>query len=233
MSLTTEPIENFANIERLRICAVRSPVLLPFVGEEIKIVKAAQLRLLRDALHAERKIFGVVYVPDVVDAPPVGSIGSVAIIRSVKLAKTGGKIVKIFGIVRFRIREYVDEDCPYPNAAIEYFRDEAEDEDELNALGNEIALLMKRIVDKACALNGKASDLPLIEIPPTPFSFLISDVFDFDTETRLELLNLRSTSERLEFCRRYFLNYEAKRISNAEQREFMRRFTNIYNPHQK
>jgi Lon protease-like protein len=234
-SLSGEPLESVRHIKFLRICRLPSPVALPFVSDELKVGKVAQTQLLRDTVHTNHKIFGMIYADSAekcLEDAPEGTIGCSVLLKHVKLAKTGGKIAKIAGAVRFRVVEYFEYDAPYSVAGIEYFRDErvADETDEETAV--ELATLMKNVFDESAHRSGLPSDLPVIDIPATPLSFLFADIFEFNTETRLRLLNSRSTAERLEICREKILEYEAYNRDKAENREFLKRFSNIYNPNQ-
>jgi Lon protease-like protein len=233
----TEPLERVEHLKELPICITSAQVLLPFVrNHELKINKAAQLRLLSDAVHSEDKMFGVSYLaPDknaATERPPIGDTGCVAEIRSVKLAKGGGKIAKIFGIARYRILEYVETENPYPLAAVEYFKDEPED-DEANAESAlALAQRMKQVMDKTAASLNVKTDFPVLNFPPTMFSFILPELFNFDTDVRLAFLNLRSTAERLKKCQEELEEFEAGADSVIARKEFLGNISaNLYKPH--
>ena len=235
--MVTEPLERVAHIEQLPVCVTSGQVLLPFVrNHEIKIGKTAQLRLLSDAVHSEDKMFGVSFVaPDqnpAPERPPAGSIGCVAEIKSVKLSKTGGKIAKVCGVARYKILEYVETEKPYPLAAVEYLADEPED-DEANAeIALKLAELMKHVMDKTAASLNVKTDFPVLTFPPTMFSFVLPELFNFSTDVRLDFLNLRKTSERLQKCLQEMEEFEQSAESILARREFLSNLNNnLYKPH--
>lgn len=236
-NIVNEPLELVEHLEYLPICASSAQVLLPFVrNAEIKIGKAAQLMLLKDAVHSDDKMFGVSYVaPEKFAAgelPPVESIGCVAQIKSVKLGKGGGKIAKVFGIARYKILEYVETEKPYPIAKVEYFADETEDEESNIEAAQKLGELLKHVMDKTAASLGVETDFPVLNFPPTLFSFILPELFNFDTAVRLDFLTLRTTSERLQKCVFELEEFEQGADSVIARRDFLNNLSsNLYKPH--
>jgi Lon protease-like protein len=236
-NIVLEPLELVEHIKHLPICAISAQVLLPFVrNTEIKIGKAAQLRLLSDAVHADDKMFGASYVaPEKFAAnelPPVSSVGCVAQIKSVKLGKSGGKIAKVVGVARYKILEYVETEKPYPVAKVEYFADETEDQEPNIEAAQKLAEIMKHVMDKTAASLGVETDFPVLNFPPTLFSFVLPDLFNFDAAVRLDFLNLRTTSERLQKCLDEMEEFEQGADSVIARREFLNNLANnLYKPH--
>lgn len=233
LKLVTEPLERVAHIEQLPVCITSAQVLLPFVRNlQLKIGKAAQLRLLSDAVHSEDKMFGVSYLAPDQNSAPAGSVGCVAEIKSVKLSKTGGKIAKICGVARYRILEYVEAGKPYPTAKVEYFADEPEDDEANVESALELAQQMKQVMDKTAASLNVKTDFPVLNFPPVMFSFVLPELFNFDTEVRLEFLNLRSTAERLKKCKEELREFEEGCDSMIARKEFLSNLNNsLYKPH--
>ena len=237
LKLVTEPLERVAHIGHLPVCVTSAQVLLPFVRNlQLKIGKAAQLRLLSDAVHSEDKMFGVSFVApeqnSASDRPPAGSVGCVAEIKSVKLSKTGGKIAKICGVARYRILEYVETGKPYPVASVEYFQDAPEDVEGNAESALELAQQMKLVMDKTAASLNVKTDFPVLNFPPVMFSFVLPELFNFDTDVRLEFLNLRSTAERLRKCKEELREFEEGCDSMIARKEFLSNLNNsLYKPH--
>src|SRR5207253_1415827 len=109
--------------------------------DEFKVCKPSQLQLIRDAVHTNHRLIGVIYSPESGDEPPEeGATGCCAIVKNVRLGKTGGKIVKVQGAVRFRVKEYYEHERSYPIAGVKYYRDRAENKKMLIRLGAEISV---------------------------------------------------------------------------------------------
>lgn len=120
-------------------------VILPNEWMTLKVTDANYQKLLADAMNDEAYL-GI--VPQLKDGtlPPVGSIGVGADVEDINpmLGKT--HIVKIRGVVRFTIDEYVETDKPYPMAQVTFFEDDEKEkpgEKELRAqLLNELRELI-------------------------------------------------------------------------------------------
>jgi Lon protease-like protein len=105
-------------------------------------------------------------------------------------------------VIRYRIESYVERGDPYLVARVSYFEDDEEDEELLVAPAREVAEMFTRIAQAVRTINDERATLPDISnTEPQRLSFLVAAAMEIDAEVKQELLELRSTSERLERLR--------------------------------
>ena len=81
---------------------------------------------------------------------------------------------------------------------VSYFEDEEEDREALTANSREVATMFMRVANAIRVINDERSNLPDInDTEPQKLSFLVAAAMEIEIETKQELLELRSTSERL------------------------------------
>jgi Lon protease-like protein len=119
------------------------------------------------------------------------------------------------GLIRYRVEAYVDEGEPYLVGQVSFFEDEAEDEELLQRRAREVTDVFMRIARAVRILNDERAALPeLPETSPERLSFLIAGAVDLEAEVKQELLELRSTAERLKRLRDLLggavINYEER-----------------------
>jgi ATP-dependent Lon protease len=130
--------------------------------------------------------------------PAIGAIGCVAELRDVQTLPDGRSNVLTVGVVRCVLEDYAVADEPYLVGELSYFEDEPEDEELLTPRAHVVQELFMRVARAAREIAGDRSDLPdLPDITPEQLSHFIAAAVDFDAKTKLELLKMRSTSERL------------------------------------
>lgn len=182
-----------------------SVVLFPGTPLPLHIFEPRYRQLLADAQDAN-SLFGLSYfnAEGDDDRPPVGHLGCVAEIRDVQELPDGRSNILTVGVMRYRLDEYVATDRSYLVGRISYFSDDPEDEAVLAPVAAEVMDLFMRIARAIRAINDDRSSLP--ELPDTEaeqLSFLVSAAIDLDDVMKLELLEMRSTSERLRRLRDY------------------------------
>ena len=102
------------------------------------------------------------------------------------------------GLIRYRLESYVDRGDPYLVGQVSFFEDDVEDAGHLEERADEVLKIFMRIARAVRVINDERASLPdLPHTDPERLSFLIAAAMDLDTEVKLELLELRSTSERL------------------------------------
>jgi Lon protease-like protein len=182
------------------------PVIL-FPGEMIPLhIFEPRYRKMLTDIQAGDKLFGLSYfeAPDMETArPPAGHLGCAAELREVQEMPDGRSNIVITGVIRYRVEEYVDADEPYFVGETHFFEDlEDENEESLSKLSDEVTELFTRVANAAHNISGESSRLPdLPDIAPQELSFLISAAFNFANEIKYELMETRSTTERLERLR--------------------------------
>lgn len=179
-------------------------VLLPNEFLPLHIFEDRYKQLLKDSLE-EKKLFGITYFEpqsDLVTKPTAGTVGCVAEIRENQELPDGRSNILTMGVIRYNLIDYVDTGDPYFVGDVVFFEDEKESESDLQPLTDEVYELFERVAKAAFKLSGGRGRFP--EIPktaPEQLSFLVTAAFNLDNELKYQMLELTSTSSRLEKLR--------------------------------
>ncbi len=177
-------------------------------------------RQMLDDIKTEDNFFGVsLFNPSesFVEKPSAGTVGCAAEVRNVDILEDGRSNVLTMGVMRYRLLDYAETDAPYLVGDVEFFEDEPEDEATLTDLTDDVFAFFKRIAAAAHKLSNQRGALP--EIPradPEQLSFLIMAAFDFEADFKYQLLETRSTIERLEKLREILRQTVGKLEENAD-----------------
>jgi ATP-dependent Lon protease len=200
--------DSFDKLQDLRELALfpLPVVLFPGVPMPLHIFEPRYRQLLKD-VSAGSNVFGLPYF-DVSEttqnAPPVGHVGCVAEIIEVQALPDGRSNILTVGLVRYQLEEYVDYGDPYLVGRISLVEDEEEDEVKLTRKAEEVASLFMRIAQSVSLLNDNRVQLPdLSESSPEHLSFLVAAAMDLDVEIKQQILELRSTSQRLRMVKEF------------------------------
>jgi Lon protease-like protein len=121
------------------------------------------------------------------------------------------------GVIRYRLVEYIDAGDPYLVADVNFFEDEEEDSNLLNPLSDEVFALFRRIAKAAHKLSGERGMFPEIQrTEPQALSFLVTAAFNLENDLKYQMLETRSTIERLERLREILLKAVDKMEESAE-----------------
>ena len=179
-------------------------VLFPGVPLPLHIFEPRYRQMLLD-IRLAKNLFGLAYFDSTAsenDHPPAGHIGCVAEITEQQTLPDGRSNILTIGVIRFRIDAYVERGEPYLVAQVSFFEDDEEDEELLAAPAKEVAEIFTRIAQAVRTINDERATLPDISTTePQRLSFLVAAAMELDAEVKQELLELRSTSERLERLR--------------------------------
>jgi Lon protease-like protein len=179
-------------------------VLFPGVPLPLHIFEPRYRQMLSD-IRLAKNLFGLAYFDPTSaesDFPPAGHIGCVAEVTEVQTFPDGRSYILTLGVIRYRIESYVERGDPYLLAEVSYFEDEEEDEEILTAPSREVAETFTRIAQAVRTINDERATLPDIsDTEPQRLSFLVAAAMEIDADVKQELLELRSTSERLERLR--------------------------------
>lgn len=192
-------------------------VLFPGVPLPLHIFEPRYQRMLSD-IRADDSLFGLSYFDATEsegDAPAIGHIGCVAEVSEIQALPEGRSNILTIGLIRYRLEAYVDRGDPYLVGRVSFFEDEEEDESLLEQRAAEVSKLFMRIARAVRIINDERASLP--DLPPTEperLSFLVAAAMELDTEVKLELLELRYTSERLKRLR----DLLARAVPNYEER---------------
>jgi Lon protease-like protein len=179
-------------------------VLFPGVPLPLHIFEPRYRQMLSD-IRLEKNLFGLAYfdaTSEESEVPPAGSVGCVAEVTEVQEFPDGRSNILTLGVIRYRIESYVERGDPYLVAQVSYFEDDEEDQEILAAPSREVAETFTRIAQAVRTINDERATLPDIsDTEPQRLSFLVAAAMEIDADVKQGLLELRSTSERLERLR--------------------------------
>ena len=194
-----------------------SVVLFPGVPLPLHIFEPRYRQMLSD-IRAGNNLFGISYF-DVStsdqEIPPVGTVGCVAEVTEAQALPDGRSNILTIGLIRYRLENYVERGDPYLVARVSFFEDDDEDADLLREASQDVAEHFSRIARAVRIINDERASLPDIsDTEPQRLSFLVSAAMEVDANVKQELLELRSTSERLARLR----DMLGQALSNYEER---------------
>jgi len=194
-----------------------SVVLFPGVPLPLHIFEPRYRQMLSD-IRAGNNLFGLSYFDASTsekEIPPAGHIGCVAEVTESQPLPDGRSNILTIGLIRYRIEEYVEREDPYLVARVSFFEDDDEDDKRLRESSREVAESFTRIARAVRTINDERASLPDIsETEPQRLSFLVAAAMEVDSDVKMELLELRSTSERLRRLREML----TRALSNYEER---------------
>lgn len=192
-------------------------VLFPGVPLPLHIFEPRYRQMLND-VHAGNNLFGVSYFDASTsdrDAPAAGTVGCVAEVTETQGLPDGRSNILTVGIIRYRIEEYVDRDHPYLLARVSYFEDDEEDQNVLGESARDVAEIFSRIARAVRIINDERASLPDIsDTEPQRLSFLVAAAMEVDTQVKQDMLEMRSTAQRLSQLR----DVLKRAVSNYEER---------------
>ena len=174
-------------------------VMLPNELLPLHIFEERYRKMVEDVEKTGR-LFGIMLFESesFLEKPPLGSIGCVAEIRESELLPDGRSNIMALGVIRYRLIDYVDDGAPYLVGDVHFFEDEPEDEKVLEPLADEVFALFERMANAAFKMSGSRQLQPEVKrTDPESLSFLITAAFNFNNEQKYHLLELTSTTERL------------------------------------
>ena len=179
-------------------------VLFPGVPLPLHIFEQRYRQMLLD-IRLANNLFGLAYFDPTTtenEVPPAGHVGCVAEVTETQTLADGRSNILTLGVIRYRIESYVERGAPYLVAQVSYFEDDEEDESLLAGPAKDVADTFTRIAQAVRTINDERAALPDISnTEPQRLSFLVAAAMEIDAEVKQELLELRSTSERLERLR--------------------------------
>jgi ATP-dependent Lon protease len=175
-------------------------VLFPGVPLPLHIFEPRYRQMFND-IRIANNLFGLAYFDSSTspnEVPPAGHVGCVAEVTETQGLPDGRSNVLTVGVIRYRIDSYVERGDPYLVARISYFEDDDEEDAALADSANEVAETFTRIAQAVRTINDERAILPDISnTEPQRLSFLVAAAMEIEADVKQELLELRSTSERL------------------------------------
>ena len=179
-------------------------VLFPGVPLPLHIFEPRYREMLSD-IRASGNLFGLSYFdPGATEKeiPPAGHIGCVAEVTETQALPDGRSNILTVGLVRYRVDSYVEHGDSYLVGRVSYFEDEDEEGPALMDRSREVAEMFMRIARAVRTINDERASLPDIsDTEPQRLSFLVAAAMEMESDAKLEMLELRSTSERLDRLR--------------------------------
>jgi len=179
-------------------------VLFPGVPLPLHIFEPRYRQMLSD-IRLTKNLFGLAYFDSSTsenEVPPAGHVGCVAEVTETQTFPDGRSNILTLGVIRYRIDSYIERGDPYLVVQVTYFEDEEEDDALLVGPAKEVAETFTRIAQAVRTINDERATLPDIsDTEPQRLSFLVAAAMEIEAEVKQELLELRSTFERLERLR--------------------------------
>ena len=192
-------------------------VLFPGMPMPLHIFEERYRKMLTD-IRAGNNLFGLSYFDAAEadrDVPPAGHIGCVAEVAETQALPDGRSNILAVGVVRYEIESYVESGDLYLVGRARYFEDEDVDNPMLTTQSHDVATMFMRVANSIRAINDERGNLPDIsDTDPQRLSFLVSAAMEIELDEKQELLELTSTSERLNRLR----DLLAKVVGNYEER---------------
>jgi Lon protease-like protein len=176
-------------------------VLFPGVPLPLHVFEERYRRLLAD-VRVSNNLFGLSYfdpnAPDSLERPPVGHVGCATEVVEVQPLPDGRSNILTVGVARYRVTDYVESGEPYLVTRVEFFEDEEGDAAFLARRAGEVAEMFTRIASAMRSINDERGSLPELPLEdPERLSFLVAAVVEMDADAKQQLLETRSTAERL------------------------------------
>ena len=175
-------------------------VLFPGAPLPLHIFEPRYRQMLED-IRAGNNLFGLSYFDSSssdLASPPAGHVGCVAEVNDVQALPDGRSNILTVGVIRYRIKGYVEQGDPYLRARISFFEDEDESPSALTNYAQNVSELFMRIARAIRTINDERANLPdITDTEPQKLSFLVAAAMETEAEVKQELLELNSTSERL------------------------------------
>ncbi|CAN5442065.1 LON peptidase substrate-binding domain-containing protein [soil metagenome] len=214
----SEVLEKVSGIKHLPIFPLPL-VLLPNELLPLHIFEPRYRQMLKD-IALDKNMFGVSYFEPqetFIEKPPTGSIGCAAEVREAQTLPDGRSNILTIGVVRYHLIDYVDAGESYLVGDLEFFEDDKEDENFLNPLADEVYTLFRRVARAAHKRSGERGAFPDVpQTEPQSLSFLVTAAFNLEPDFKYQLLETRSTIERLERLREILRQTVGKMEESAE-----------------
>ena len=179
-------------------------VLFPGMPMPLHIFEDRYRQMLAD-VRAGNNLFALCYFDSSSsekDMPSAGHVGCVAEVAETQALPDGRSNILVVGVIRYEAEAYVERGDSYLVVRPSYFEDDEEDETALADKSREVAGLFMRVANAIRVINDERGKLPDIsDTEAQKLSFLVAAAMEIEAETKQDLLELRSTSERLDRLR--------------------------------
>ncbi len=203
----SEESDKLLGINRLPIFPLPL-VLMPHELLPLHIFEPRYREMFAD-ISAGNNLFGVSLFEaenEFDERPKIDSVGCVAEVRESNTLEDGRSNLLAVGLMRYRIKGYVEDERPYLNAYIDLFEDSEGELDNLDPLTEEVFESFRKLARAAHKMSGQRGEFPDIPMaPPEQLSFLVAAAFKLQNDAKYEMLETRSTERRLRRVRKILL----------------------------
>jgi len=195
----SEALDKVAGVRHLPIFPLPL-VMLPGELLPLHIFEDRYRKMLKD-VESGRKLFGITRFESAesfIEKSAVGSTGCVAEVRESEMLPDGRSNIITFGLIRYRLTDYVETDEPYLIGEVEFFEDKKDKSKKTAALAEKVFVLFERLAKAAFKIRGGRGQMPDIQrTGPEALSFLITAAFNFENDKKYQFLEMTSTFDRL------------------------------------
>jgi Lon protease-like protein len=214
--MMSEAMEKVRSVRELPIFPL-PVVLFPGMPMPLHIFEERYRTMLSD-IRAGNNLFGLSYFDPAAsdrELPPSGHIGCVAEVAETQALPDGRSNILAVGVVRYEVESYIERGDLYLVGRPQYFEDDDNGNPSLSSQSQDVATMFMRVANSIRAINDERGSLPDIsDTDPQRLSFLVSAAIEIEVDQKQELLELRSTAERLGRLR----DLLAKVVGNYEER---------------
>jgi Lon protease-like protein len=176
-------------------------VLFPGTPQLLHIFEPRYRQMLADCLEGNRQ-FGISYVKPDESAddrtPAPGDIGCCAVIRESRLLPDGRSNILVVGAERYVLQALLPTGLPYLVGRVETIEDEDADTPQLDELAAQVRSHFTKFVSGMQTLSDRSPVTLPLDDSPVAISFQVAGALELDAEVKQDLLQGRSTLQRLE-----------------------------------
>jgi Lon protease-like protein len=174
-------------------------VLFPGVTLPLHIFEPRYRRMIADCMAADRR-FALARLPDGVAERELarGHVGCVAQIEQAEALPDGRSNIAVVGEARITLDQFIETDMPYHVISALPYEDSAPASASDAERAKKLRATFTEVADAARRLSEDRRTLPELPDEPTLLAFRIAAMIDLDLDTRQQILESRSVSERLD-----------------------------------
>ena len=183
----------------LPVLPLKNTVVFPLTVLPLIVQKPRSVRLVEDAIVADRLVALVALKDPQVDEPKPADLhttGTLAIIHRLARSPDGGLHVIVQGVQRLRLDEFTQTQ-PYMRARVHEAPDVQEEGVEIEALVRSAADLFQRLVGLAAYIPEDTSANPLETSNPRQLAYTVATNTRMEMTTRQEILEADHVSDKL------------------------------------
>ncbi len=188
------------DLQEISILPLRNTVVFPSIVLPLIVERPRSVRLIDDAVVADRLIALVALKdPEVDDPEPedLYSVGTLAVIhRMARDQDTSGRHLIVQGMERVRILEIIQKE-PYLRARMERIPEVVEEGVELEALTRSVSDLFERLVELTAYIPEEVASSVIETQDASRLAYLVAASTRMEMPTRQEILELDDVTEKL------------------------------------